>query len=103
MDSAFHLYHNDMGPGNIIVSGTDIPKEDRKSHVHVAGIIDWERAGFYPRFWVVFHIEAGKENFFVSLTDEQYKTLGWYLYHYGHNLKLSLERRGFLSTGSLDE
>ena len=45
LDSAFHLDHR-----HIIISGMDIPKEDGKSHVHVADIIDWERAGFCPRF-----------------------------------------------------
>lgn len=37
----FHFYHPDLGPGNIIVAGG-----------RVAGIIDWEAAGFYPRFWI---------------------------------------------------
>lgn len=37
----FHLYHPDLGPGNIIVSNKKI-----------SGIIDWEAAGFYPRFWI---------------------------------------------------
>ncbi|KAL8718562.1 MAG: hypothetical protein Q9225_004321 [Loekoesia sp. 1 TL-2023] len=37
----FHFYHPDLGPGNIIVSDG-----------RVAGIIDWEAAGYYPRFWI---------------------------------------------------
>jgi len=37
----FHFYHPDLGPGNIIVSDG-----------RVAGIIDWEAAGFYPPFWI---------------------------------------------------
>lgn len=37
----FNFYHPDLGPGNIIVS------EGR-----IAGIIDWEAAGYYPRFWI---------------------------------------------------
>ncbi|KAL9099008.1 MAG: hypothetical protein Q9163_005428 [Psora crenata] len=41
LGEVFHFYHADLGPGNIIVS-------DGK----VAGIIDWESAGYYPRFWI---------------------------------------------------
>lgn len=37
-----HFYHADLGPGNIMVS------EEGK----VEGILDWESAGFYPRFWI---------------------------------------------------
>jgi len=37
----FNFYHPDLGPGNIIVSDG-----------RVAGIIDWEAAGYYPRFWI---------------------------------------------------
>lgn len=38
----FHFYHPDLGPGNIIVS------DDGR----VAGILDWEAAGYYPTFWI---------------------------------------------------
>lgn len=38
----FYFYHADLGPSNILVS------EDGG----VVGIIDWESAAFYPRFWV---------------------------------------------------
>jgi len=37
----FHFYHPDLGPGNILIS-----------HGVVAGVIDWEAAGYYPQFWV---------------------------------------------------
>lgn len=37
----FHFYHADLGPSNIIVAGGAIQ-----------AIIDWESAGFYPRFWI---------------------------------------------------
>lgn len=37
----FHFYHPDLAPGNIIISNGC-----------VAGIIDWEAAGYYPRFWI---------------------------------------------------
>lgn len=38
----FHFYHADLGPTNIMVS------EDGM----VEGVIDWESAGYYPRFWI---------------------------------------------------
>jgi hypothetical protein len=37
------LYHPDLGPTNILVSGDG----DK-----VAAIIDWEAAAYFPRFWV---------------------------------------------------
>lgn len=37
----FHLYHADLGPGNIIVRDN-----------HLAAIIDWESLGYYPLFWI---------------------------------------------------
>ena len=41
IDPLFHYYHADLGPTNILVS------EDGT----VAGIIDWESAAFFPRFF----------------------------------------------------
>ena len=38
----FHFYHPDLGPSNIMIS------KDGK----VAGILDWESAGYYPAFWI---------------------------------------------------
>ena len=43
LDQSFHLYHEDLRPTNIMISG------DGNS---VTGIIDWESAAYYPRFWV---------------------------------------------------
>ncbi|KAK4100742.1 hypothetical protein N658DRAFT_567361 [Parathielavia hyrcaniae] len=43
IEAQFHFYHADLGPTNIIVS------EDGD---RVTGIIDWESAAYYPRFWV---------------------------------------------------
>lgn len=42
LSEQFHFYHPDLGPTNIMMSkdGT------------VAGIIDWEAAGYYPEFWI---------------------------------------------------
>ncbi|KAJ5697264.1 hypothetical protein N7488_010948 [Penicillium malachiteum] len=37
----FHLYHPDLGAGNILVFNEKL-----------SAIIDWECAGFYPRFWI---------------------------------------------------
>ena len=41
LEMVFHFYHPDLGPGNILVSGG-----------RIAGVIDWEAAGYYPRFWI---------------------------------------------------
>ncbi|OAX85189.1 hypothetical protein ACJ72_00418 [Emergomyces africanus] len=38
----FYLYHADLGPGNIMVSKDG----------SITDILDWEAAGFYPRFWM---------------------------------------------------
>lgn len=38
----FHFYRTDLGPTNTLVSDEG----------ELSGIIDWESAGFYPRFWV---------------------------------------------------
>ncbi|CAG8961939.1 hypothetical protein HYFRA_00013719 [Hymenoscyphus fraxineus] len=53
----FYFYHADLGPGNIMV-------EDSK----VVGILDWESAGFYPRYWIALKptLSAG---FFLKSTD----------------------------------
>ena len=42
LDKDFGFYHPDLGPGNIIVSDDG----------SVAGVIDWEAAGYYPKFWI---------------------------------------------------
>ncbi|KAJ0160869.1 hypothetical protein CTA2_7162 [Colletotrichum tanaceti] len=46
IDPQFHFYHADLGPTNIMVS------EVHGDRVTVTGIIDWESAAYYPRFWV---------------------------------------------------
>jgi hypothetical protein len=40
--SCLCYYHADLGPANVIVSEGG----------NVVGILDWESAGFYPRFWI---------------------------------------------------
>ena len=67
----FHLFHNDMGPSNVMISGTDEPHTEGKSHVHVAGIFDWEHAGFYPKFWITLILLIPGLNYVLSLTEEQ--------------------------------
>ena len=75
-DSQFHLYQGDPTPENIIVSGSETSKaadsEGGVSQVHVAGIIDWERAGFYPDFWSLLHPHVPMGGFELSITWEQY-------------------------------
>lgn len=39
----FHFYHADLGPTNILISDDGTAVE---------AILDWESAGFYPRFWI---------------------------------------------------
>jgi serine/threonine protein kinase len=40
--STFQFYHADLSPSNIMVS----------ENGEVTGILDWEHAAFYPRFWI---------------------------------------------------
>ncbi|KAH6615836.1 hypothetical protein B0J18DRAFT_451844 [Chaetomium sp. MPI-SDFR-AT-0129] len=57
----FHFYHADLGPTNVMVS------EDGSGRV--TGIIDWELAAYFPRFWMAtkpgvtaaFHFECETE------------------------------------------
>jgi Phosphotransferase enzyme family len=42
LGDSFCFYHADLGPTNILVSNDG----------EVKGILDWESAAFYPRFWV---------------------------------------------------
>ena len=44
----FFFYHDDMQPGNIIVT---IPSNSAES-TRLSAIIDWETAGFYPYWWI---------------------------------------------------
>ena len=39
---SFYFYHADLGPSNVIVT----------ENGNVVGIIDWESAAFYPKFWL---------------------------------------------------
>ena len=44
----FFFYHDDMQPGNIIVTAPSSPTESWR----ISAIIDWETAGFYPYWWL---------------------------------------------------
>ncbi|KAL2859273.1 hypothetical protein BJX68DRAFT_261716 [Aspergillus pseudodeflectus] len=40
--ATFHFYHADLGPTNVLIS------DDGK----IKSILDWESAGYYPKYWV---------------------------------------------------
>jgi len=65
----FHLCHMDPAPDHFIISdGTPNPPLDKNSSInyprerqaglHVVGIIDWERSGFFPRFMISWQFRA---------------------------------------------
>jgi hypothetical protein len=58
---AFYFYHADLGPTNILISGDGM----------VEAILDWESAGFYPRFWISLkpYISPG---FCLPVADDRY-------------------------------
>ena len=67
----FHLFHGDLGPSNVILSGMDEPRTEGESHVHVAGIVDWQYAGFYPKFWITTLPLLPHPQYALSVTMEQ--------------------------------
>ena len=85
----FQLYQGDPTPGNIIITGAETSnaaKPDSLGQVHVAGIIDWERAGFYPDFWSLLHPYVPVSGFELSLTMEQMEDDPAQTNQYSHNL-----------------
>ena len=74
MDAEFCFTHGDLSPGNVILSGTESPRSEDKSHVHVAAIIDWERAAFVPKFWIMLYLVHPLGAHWLSLGEEQYRT-----------------------------
>lgn len=50
-DETFHFYHEDMGPSNIFVADP-IPEKNSQQPI-LSAIIDWESAGYLPKWWVV--------------------------------------------------
>ena len=70
----FQLYQGDPTPENIIVTGAETSNAAEPGslgQVRIAGIIDWERAGFYPDFWSLLHPNVPVSGFELSLTMEQ--------------------------------
>ena len=74
--SEFHFYHSDLGPANIILAGMETAEdggsnEDRKKerHVSVAAILDWETAGFHPKFWIAFFVVSSFKAFNLSIEE----------------------------------
>ena len=74
-----HFNHPDLGPGNIMVSKNGV----------ITGILDWEAAGFYPRFWV-----ATKPSVAPGL-DFCPPILGFDDHEWRKRLRIELEARGF--------
>ena len=75
----FYFYHPDLGPGNIIVS------DDGR----VAGILDWEAAGYYPAFWIATKpsVSPGLDFYppIAECDDHEWRKC----------LRMELERRGY--------
>ncbi|KAI0867233.1 kinase-like domain-containing protein [Hypoxylon argillaceum] len=59
------LTHGDLTIDNIIISS------DEHGAYHIAGIIDWEQAGWYPEYWEYFKLYYGVE------IDHKWRTEGW--------------------------
>ena len=93
----FHLFHANMGPSNVILSGTDEARTKGKSHLHVACIVDWQFAGFYPKFWITTLPLIPIPVYSLSVTLEQMASPE--LYHwvgsYIHRLRRAMRELGF--------
>ncbi|KAL4781678.1 hypothetical protein BJX76DRAFT_359709 [Aspergillus varians] len=59
--AASHFYHADLGPTNLLIS------DDGK----IKAILDWESAGFYPKYWVTLkpYMSLG---FCLPVADDRY-------------------------------
>ena len=79
LEAELHFYHPDLGPSNIIISDDG----------SVAGIIDWEAAGYYPRFWI-----ATKPAFGPGL-DFDPPVAGFEDFEWRKSLRAELEHLGF--------
>ena len=69
MDSEFHFVHRDMGPTNVIIQKANELLENGDNKWRVAGIIDWEMAGFYPKFFITCHLIAGNGHYVIDAPD----------------------------------
>lgn len=83
IEGDFHFYHPDLGPTNIMMS----------TEGKVVGVLDWEAAGYYPKFWI-----ATKPSVSPGLDFDppppEYPQTEW-----RKSLKLELERLGYPSYG----
>ncbi|KAL4801674.1 hypothetical protein BDV18DRAFT_71758 [Aspergillus unguis] len=57
----FSFYHADLGPANLLIS------EDGK----IQAILDWESAGFYPKFWISLKPYMS-QGFCLPVADDRY-------------------------------
>lgn len=80
IDALFVFYHANLRPSNIIVSN-----DDKK----VTGILGWEAAAFYPRFWVATKPVDAVE-FLLGRNDDREGL-------WGQMLSQALQRLGFNS------
>jgi hypothetical protein len=79
LGSLFHFYHADLGPGNIIVSSSGT----------VLAILDWELAGFFPRFWI-----STKPSVSPGLNFDP-PVVGFSDVEWRKRLRIALEEKGF--------
>ena len=101
MDDEFHFTHGDLSPTNVILSGTEIPKSLDKSHVHVASVIDWERAAFYPKFWIALYLFHPTGAHWLSLGEEQYRENVNLVAEYAVMVNMVLTKLGWPSGGEM--
>ena len=99
MDPPVFHFHHDMRPENVIVS---IPSESFPG-VHVAGIIDWEQAGFYPKLYIMLDIYKPLGGYLVSLPDDQENPDPDVTYDYNDRLANAIEDVGGLPKGAMLE
>ena len=75
----FNFCHADLGPTNIMVSADG----------EVTGIIDWESAGFYPRFWIATKMQISLAFAFCP------ELPGVDIQDYARELREKLQTKGF--------
>ena len=79
LGTVFHLFHNDLGPENVLISVGEHDSEGERE-VHVAAIIDWDRAAFVPDWWLTLYPTVRNGAYWLSLSKEQEDTnldLAW--------------------------
>ncbi|SLM34717.1 Protein kinase-like domain [Lasallia pustulata] len=93
----FHLFHRDMSAENVILSGTDEARTEGKSHVHVAGIVGWRYAGFYPKFWITTFPCLPIPKYTLSATEEQLASpeRTYWIWSYMQSLDRAMVELGF--------